>query len=171
MRLKNYTDIDSDLIRDLIRAVRPAGISNFDVRISNLGVNQYRRGRNGCRGRAYTQGSGYHDRATPFIVVSLSPAVSWRPYIQVPAGGYLGHAWGTRIEALLWVIAHELRHLWQATSTCKRRGMVWGAKGRMSERDADAYALQMLRRYRRGELNAGYKPCAQPFALSKSITA
>ena len=31
MRLKNYTDIDSDLIRDLIRAVRPAGISQSEV--------------------------------------------------------------------------------------------------------------------------------------------
>ena len=59
---------------------------------------------------------------------------------------------GSRIEALLWVLAHELRHLWQAASTGKRRGMVYGAKGRFSERDADAYALQMLRRYRRGEL-------------------
>jgi len=142
MRLKNYTDIDSDLIRELIRAVRPAGISNFDVRISNFS-------RNGCRGRAYTRGSSYHDRADPFIVVSVSR--TWKPYIQPPAGGYLGHAWGTRIEALLWVLAHELRHLWQAASTGKRRGMVWGAKGRMSERDADAYALKMLRHFRRGD--------------------
>jgi hypothetical protein len=154
MRLKNYTDIDSDLIRELIRAVRPAGISNFDVRVSNLGVGRFLKGRNGCRGRAYTQGSGFHDRANPFIVVSLSPACTWRPYVQAPRGGYLGHAWGTRIEALLWVLAHELRHLWQAASTGKRRGMVWGAKGRFSERDADAYALQMLRKFRRGELVA-----------------
>ena len=149
MRLKNYTDIPTEQIRDLIRAVRPAGISNFDVRISNFGVNQYTRGRNGCRGLAYSQGSSYHDRAAPFIVVSLSPAISWKPYIQGPHGGYLGHAWGTRIEALLWVLAHELRHLWQAKHT---RGKVYGSKGRYSERDADAYALQMLRRYRRGEL-------------------
>ena len=150
MRLKNYTDIPTEKIREIIRAVRPAGISNFDVRISNLGANRYVKGRNGCRGRAYTQGSGYHDRASPFIVVSLSPAISWKPYIQEPRGGYLGHAWGTRVEAMLWVIAHELRHLWQAKHT---RGKVYGSKGRFSERDADAYALQMLRRYRRGELS------------------
>lgn len=151
MRLKNYTDIPTEQIRDLIRAVRPSGISNFDVRISNYGVNEYKKGRNGARGRAYTQGSSYHDRADPFIVVSLSPASTWKPYIQAPSGGYLGHAWGTRIEALLWVLAHELRHLWQAKHT---RGKVYGSKGRFSERDADAYALQMLRRYRRGELQS-----------------
>ena len=142
MRLRNYTDIKTEQIRDLIRALRPAGISNFDVRISNMG-------RNGARGRAYTEGSSYHDRADPFIVVSVSRQETWSPYIQGPRGGYLGHTWGTRIEALVWILAHELRHLWQATHS---RGKVYGSKGRFSERDADAYALQMLRRYRRGEL-------------------
>lgn len=149
MRLKNHTDIPSEFIRELIRAVRPSGISNFDVRISNFGVSAHMKGRNGARGRAYTQGCGYHDRACPFIVVSVAPAIAWKPYVQAPRGAYLGHAWGTRIEALLWVLAHELRHLWQATHS---RGLVWGSKGRFSERDADCYALQMLRRYRRGEL-------------------
>lgn len=156
MRVKNFTDIPTEQIRDLIRAVRPSGISNFDVRISNYGVSRFMRGRNGCVGRAYTQGSGYHDRAAPFIVVRLSPAISWKPVIVKAHGGYLEAAWGTRIEALLWVLAHELRHLWQAANPLqgKRRGMVYGAKGRMSERDADAYALQCLRRYRRGELRS-----------------
>lgn len=142
MRLKNYTDIPSEQIRDLIRAVRPAGISNFDVRVSN--------GQR-FRGRAYSQGSGYHDRACPFIVCAI-PAI-WKPrIIDHGAGkGYLPIAIGSRIEALIVLLAHELRHLWQATHT---RGKVWGARGRFSERDADAYALQMLRRYRRGELHA-----------------
>ena len=48
MRLKNYTDIDDEFIRSVIRAVRPAGISNFDVRVSN---SQY-----AMRGRAYWAG-------------------------------------------------------------------------------------------------------------------
>lgn len=157
MRLKNHTDIQDEKIREIIRAVRPAGISKFDVRVSNFGVGKYLRGRNGCVGRAYWGGSGYHDRAVPFIVVRVSPAISWRPIRSTCArGAYLPHTWGTRLEALLWVLAHELRHLWQAANPLqgKRRGMVYGAKGRFSERDADAYALQMLRRYRRGELVA-----------------
>lgn len=143
MRLKNYTDIDSDFIRDVIRAVRPAGISNFDVRVSNT---DHKRG----AGTAYYGGSGYHDRACPFVVVRVAKTEAkardlglWR------SGAYLKYAVGSRREVLVAIMAHELRHLWQANHT---RGKVWGSKGRFSERDADAYALQMLRRYRRGEL-------------------
>ena len=140
MRLKNYTDIDSDTIRNLIRFVRPSGISNFDVRVSNYS------GTTG-RGRAYTQGSGYHDRADPFIVISIAPEGRFKRQIYEGGGGYLPHVWGSRMEALVHLLAHELRHLWQAKHT---KGKVWGARGRMSERDADAYAIQMLRRFRRG---------------------
>jgi hypothetical protein len=137
MKLKNYTDIPDETVRAIIRAVRPSGISNFDVRVSN--------GRR-FRGRAYHAGSGYHETADPFIVC----AIPEREHLIVkPRGAYLGHAMGSRIEQLIVLLSHELRHLWQSKHT---RGKVYGSKGRFSERDADAYALQMLRRYRRGEL-------------------
>lgn len=145
MRLRNHTNIDSELIRGIIRAVRPAGISNFDVRVSNLGYGKF-------RGRAYANGSGYHARAVPFIVVSIARTDAKARCIA-PAGrrgkGYLPLVIGSRIEALIVVLAHELRHLWQAKHS---RGKVYGSRGRFSERDADAFALRMLRRYRRGEL-------------------
>ncbi|HMG11721.1 MAG TPA: hypothetical protein VK571_00965 [Gemmatimonadaceae bacterium] len=157
MRLTNHTDIPSETVRAIIRAVRPAGIGNFDVRISNTS-------RHAC-GRAYTEGSGYHDTASPFLVVRVAKtdrAAQTRN--TKPDGAYLPHVWGSRIEALLWVVAHELRHMWQARGTSldnrrrvvrPRRGMVYGSRGRFSERDADAYAMQMLRRFRRGELALG----------------
>ena len=136
MRLKNYTDIPTETVREIIRAVRPAGIANFDVRVSN--------GKH-FRGRAYTHGSGYHDTAAPFIVC----AIPEKSRLIIPArGAYLPWALGSRLEMLVVLLAHEMRHLWQAKHT---RGKVYGAKGRYSERDADAYALQMLRRFRRGE--------------------
>lgn len=146
MRLRNYTDIPDDWIRSVIRAVCPPGVAGFDVRISN-------RAKRGARGRAYSRGSGYHDRACPFIVVSISRTdagcrIRWRP--RRP--GYLPMDIGSRRETLVIVIAHELRHLWQARVPRGRR--VWGARGQFSERDADAYALQMLRKFRRGELLA-----------------
>lgn len=53
----------------------------------------------------------------------------------------------TRSEAVLFVLAHELRHLRQAR--VKRGRRVWGARGQFSERDA--YALRALRHWRRGE--------------------
>lgn len=149
MRLVNHTDIPTETIRAIIRAVRPAGIANFDVRISNT--------KSGCCGRAYANGSGYHMSAAPFLVVRVAKSV--REIVQ-PHRGYLGCAWGNRIEALLFVTAHELRHMWQAGGGLDnrrriikaRKGMVYGARGRFSERDADAYALRMLRAFRRGEL-------------------
>lgn len=142
MRLKNHTDIPDATVRSLIQAVRPSGISNFDVRISNYA------GRRG-RGRAYTR-SSYHDRDCPFVVVSIAKTEQKaRDLGQHRKGGYLNYAVGSRLEVLVAILSHELRHLWQAQHT---RGKVWGSKGRFSERDADAYALHMLRRYRRGEL-------------------
>lgn len=141
MRLKNHTDIPDETIREIIRAVRPSGISNFDVRISN--------GQHAMRGRAYWAGSGYHDRADPFIVCAIARTDAKARHTREGHKGYLPMVIGSRLEALVIVLAHELRHLWQAKYT---RGKVYGSKGRFSERDADAYALQMLRRYRRGEL-------------------
>jgi len=141
VRLKNHTTLADDWLRAVIRAVRPSGISGFDVRISNCS--------GAFRGRAYTKGSSYHDRADPFIVVSIAKTDKGAQAILKGGNGYLPMTIGSRKEAALVVIAHELRHLWQSTHT---RGRVWGSKGRMSERDADAYALQMLRQYRRGEL-------------------
>ena len=149
MRLRNHTDIPDDLVRDIIRAVRPAGIGGFDVRISNHA------GKGGA-GRAYTRGSAYHDTADPFLVVRIARTDANARYITRVRGAYLPMAIGSRLECLVVILAHELRHLWQ--SNCghfsTRRGMVYGSRGRMSERDADAYALQMLRRYRRMELLA-----------------
>jgi hypothetical protein len=130
------------MIRAIIRAVRPTGVANFDVRVSNT------KGR-GCAGRAYTNGSGYHATADPFVVVRIAKTDALARTIMRGGNGYLPSTWGNRIEALLFVLAHELRHMWQATHT---RGKVWGSRGRYSERDADAYALRMLRAYRRGEL-------------------
>lgn len=153
MRLRNHTDIPSETIRAIIRAVRPPAIGNFDVRISNHA------GR-GAAGTAYTQGSGYHATANPFLVVRVARSDEKARRIAKGGGGYLPSVLGNRIEALLFVLAHELRHMWQAGGTLDnakrivkpRKGMVYGSRGRFSERDADAYALRMLRRYRRGEL-------------------
>lgn len=154
MRLKNYTDINSDLIRAIIHAVCPPGVSGFDVRVSNFGTKHEK----GFRGRAHYAGSAYHDRACPFIVVSVArtDAGCRMRTVGEKGKGYLGgHAIGGRLEALVWILAHELRHLWQARVPRGRR--VWGARGQFSERDADAYALQMLRRFRREVITADAK--------------
>jgi hypothetical protein len=134
MRLKNYTDIETERIREIIRFVKPSGIGGFDVRISN--TKRYR-----FAGRAYMEGSDYHDRDCPFIVVRIGGKGWDYPYKSCSYGIIL-----SKEEILVMVIAHELRHLWQYKH---KKGKVWGAKGRFSERDADAYAIRKVREWRR----------------------
>ncbi len=141
MRLRNHTDISSDWIRRVIRAVCPPGVAGYDVRVSN-------KTRGSFRGHAYWEGSGYRGSTRPLVIVSISRSDI---RCRAPGGdGYLPMEIGSRLEALVVVMAHELRHLWQHRVPKGRR--VWGSRGRYSERDADAYALKMLRRFRRGEL-------------------
>jgi hypothetical protein len=67
---------------------------------------------------------------------------------QTRIGGYIDHLTLSREEAFIHILAHELRHLWQKNHRTKR-GKVWGARGRFSDRDADAYAIRKQREWRR----------------------
>ena len=163
MRLKNTSGLPDALVREVIRFVRPGGISNFDVMV--------KRSDKAFGGMSYAEGSSYHWTARPFVTVRIGPDKKFPFYVRGdrmdrPGGavtvysdgrpprvskpqtkGYLTIGWITsRVEALVLVMAHELRHQWQATHS---RGRVWGSRGKYSERDADAYALGMLRAWRR----------------------
>lgn len=141
MKLKNYTVLDTDWLRKVVSAVKPSNVSKFDISFKNCGGGYH-------RGRAYWAGCSYHSSSAPLVIVALGK--SKYPYKGMEGKGYLGVTVYNIKEAAIWIIAHELRHLWQAK--IKRGWRVWGAKGQFSERDADAYGLQMLRSYRRGEL-------------------
>lgn len=143
MRLYNETDLPADVIRAAVRAVRPPGIGGFDLRVTW--------GPGSGSGRAYAEGAGFRERACPYVVVRLPRTEAAARKRWRAKGAYLEIVVGSRLEALVALLAHELRHIWQARHS---RGRVFGARGRYSERDADAYALQRLRlrRYRRGEL-------------------
>jgi hypothetical protein len=59
-----------------------------------------------------------------------------------------------RTEALVYIAAHELRHLWQAARLCDDRKsralmLAHGAHGKFSEIDTEAFAIHMLRAWRR----------------------
>lgn len=144
MRIKNYTNIPTALIRKIVRLVKPSGVSNFDVMVKN---SKYR-----FCGRAYPRGSGYHDSANPFVVARITSHADIFPLRTLkPRGGYLGgFLLLSKEEALVYILAHELRHLAQHNRNCHK---VYGAKGRVSERDADAYAIRKVREYRRGVIN------------------
>jgi hypothetical protein len=143
MKLENHTDIEPATVREIVRAVRPPGVAGFDVRVSNL------EGSGPGRGRAYPGGSSYHRNGRWFVVVSLAHRKHF-PSLPHKAsrGGYLPQPWlASREEAAVYYLAHELRHLWHHKVPKGHR--VWGARGKFSERDADAYALRKLREWRR----------------------
>lgn len=163
-RLRNSTAISDAVARAVERFVCPPGVRGFDLELRNG---------NGFEvaGRAYTQGSGYHSSARPFVVCRIGPDKRF-PSAPKPKpvgtavttvysdgrrvtrtnspGGYLHRPYlANRVEALVYVLAHELRHLWQARVPKGRR--VWGSRGVFSERDADAYAIRKLREWRKAE--------------------
>jgi len=161
MRLRNSSGLPDELVREVIRFVRPAGISKFDVMV--------KRSSGTFGGMSYGEGSGYHMTADPFVTVRVGPDEKFPffvrgdradrkgavtvyfdgrpPKVSNSTKGYLTIGWlCNRVEALVMVMAHELRHQWQRTHS---RGRVWGSRGKYSERDADAYALRMLRAWRR----------------------
>jgi hypothetical protein len=143
MRIRNTTDIPTWLLRDIVREVAPPGISGYDVQLRNC--------RRACmKGWAYSDGSAFHDTAAPFVNLYVGSARFFPRRPTGPTrnnGGYLPIPYlRNRVEALVFIAAHELRHLWQ--SKVKRGRRVWGARGQMSERDADAYAIRMLRQWR-----------------------
>ncbi|HSB54219.1 MAG TPA: hypothetical protein VLD58_07670 [Gemmatimonadales bacterium] len=169
MRLRNSTDLPDDLIRQVVAFVRPPGISRFTVRVQN----HHRSHFSGCAGGglvtvrlgsrprtvelwpkrrralAAAKGHPYEPRfAQRGVTWPMVPGDLRQRRRKSSRGGYLPlPALADRTEALVYVMAHELRHLWQARIPRGRR--VWGARGQFSERDADAYALRQLRRWRR----------------------
>ena len=148
MRINNYTDIPTEKIRELIRFARPARIANFDVMVKN-------RGGRGCRGSSYSKGSSYHATSSPFIVISIQKNEGGYPRQSSTSGqGYLPFVTFNRLENFLFVLSHEMRHLWQ--SKVPKGWRVWGARGKFSERDADAYGIRIVRQWRKLNYNPMY---------------
>ena len=209
MRVKNYTNLSKDRIREIIEFVKPNGLftSNFDVKITNsnhLYCGKFYRyggyGRSnsamGAKGRPLIiaritkneNGYPYFTENKPTRVVKLyydnfnERKGQWEEgwhcsthiakctviknnstgslkndywdnwHIIKPkngnTGGYLEYLTLSREEALVHLLAHEFRHFWQKNHLGKR-GKVWGARGKDSERDCDAYAIRKQRAWRK----------------------
>ncbi len=139
MRIKiTHKTFTADTVRKVIALVRPSGISNFNVNVKNS--------RRGWGGRAYWMGCSYGGNGgRPTVVVRVGKnkfPLRYKPR----RAGYLPWIAFTDEEILVHITAHELRHLWQAKHP--RGYRVWGARGQFSERDADAYAIRMVRLWR-----------------------
>ena len=170
MRLLNYTKVPDDLLREMVRFCNAElHAHGFDITFKNSG--------NGTlHGRAYTLGTDYHLRDTdrgckrvPLVVITVPKWYSadpvpycskkywqsghignlrhWRSRKRQASRGYMLNECWSHHEELVHIVAHELRHLWQRRVKTGRR--VWGARGQMSERDADAYGIHATRMWRR----------------------
>lgn len=161
--IRNTTDLPIDLVRAVIRHTMPPGVTGIDVEIKNCHVGHY-------GGYAYAGGSSYHRNNRKFVTLRIGtkpkpvcvsklngqPARTvWHPKWPFWLQPYqYGQHKGKKVlildrtEMLVYLAAHELRHIWQSKAT-SRRGYCWGSRGRYSEVDTEAYAKRKLREWRR----------------------
>jgi hypothetical protein len=138
---------------------------DFDITLSNYRKYLF-------RGKCYPQGCWMHkiDPRKPLVIVRIWSKENAFPYwvdysyskwknrvdnrkpLSDNSGsyahrGYISHWLLTREECLVHVLAHEMRHVWQINH---KQGWIPGSKGRsFSEKDADAFAIKVVRAWRR----------------------
>lgn len=166
--LKNTTRYSDNEIEEILEFSMPLGSPDFDATIT-------RRFRDLFKGTCYPFGCRRHkvNPSKPLIIVRTSQKEKYFPYwierggtfkktkrivtVQTHATFFSGHKARSRgyistllrtaQECLVYVAAHELRHLYQVQN---KACWVYGSKGtRSSERDADAYAIAKVRAWRR----------------------
>lgn len=157
MQLTNKTNIPDKKIRKIIEFVKLKGVSKFNVLIQNC--------RNHLTAGSYQKGGQYR-RVYYVDTISFNNLLSiglqrykntqivakiWQHENDFPVrvkanGNYLSYILLSREEALVHVLAHELRHAWQTEQSLSR---VWSANDKQSEQDCDAYAIRKTREWRR----------------------
>lgn len=168
LRLKNTTNFSNSKVLEIVRFCMSKEMSDmldFDITLSNYRKYMF-------RGKCYPQGCWMHklDPRKPLIIVRISSKENAFPYwvdyscskskntvdnrkslSDNPGSyahrGYISHWLLTREECLVHVLAHEMRHVWQINH---KQGWVRRSRGRsFSERDADAFAIKIVRAWRR----------------------
>lgn len=151
MKLINRSSFSDDLIRAVIRFVRPPGIKKFTVTVTDkkgyvFGGHGSRRGvlvrinqkaKYPYKLHTYQYGQLKARYSKPDPVTGVMRQLKGRRY-------YIA----SRTEALIYIMAHELMHTRQGQRG-NLRGKVWGARGRYSEIETESYAIRKLREYRR----------------------
>lgn len=135
MRLTNNSKMKTDEIREIIRFVCPSGVTGFDVQVGH------------CTRKDF-KGQAYEDWSLVKCYISKNVKYPLPPNKRKNRRGYLPLPYfASQTEVMVYLMAHELRHLWQRK--VPRGWRVWGARGQYSERDACAYGIRMLREWRR----------------------
>jgi len=152
MRLTNTTDIPREQVMEVLRFVMPPGLTRTRVDVQNR-LDWH------IGGHAVPQSNRVLLRVGKQRVIFTAKRNGevryqcWmypRKHQTYQYGQLKGRRYyiADRIECLVYLAAHELRHVWQYHRK-NNRGVVWGSRGRFSEIDADSYAIRKLRQWRR----------------------
>jgi hypothetical protein len=159
MKLINKSAFPSEKLRNIIRFCCPPGVRDFIIRFqhwNNYGgvyyaepwLDYWSDKPHGNRNGVYRAKTGSESTD---VLIKLKKAVRGIGLIEnrrfKAERGYLASTQYTQEEVIVHLVAHELRHVWQARNPMGRR--VWGARSQYSERDADAYAIGKVRHWRR----------------------
>ena len=136
----NETDIPTKDLRAICNFVAPPGKWHATIRFANGENSHGNASLYSCN--VWLQRKGHRDWRGP---------VTWRK-----GNGYLGGTVYSRIEAAVYLAAHELRHVQKhqlrgKVRQLRVRGMRKGGRAG-NETDCDRYAIQQLRQWRRQRL-------------------
>lgn len=122
-RLRNLVDMCN---KDL-------GLDDFQMGFKNSSKDYW--------GRCYPRGCMRHTQ--PYIVIRVGKNIY--PMTMGYSGkGYIPHQVNSQEELIISLIAHEMRHIWQAKYPSLPR--LGGGRGKFSEKDADTFAINILTR-------------------------
>lgn len=140
MKLVNTSGLKNDELRELIRFAKPTGLTGFEIRITRS---------NAYRGRAYNYGR----TQVGYCNVRRGKKVSYPYSFGARGRGYLPVTCNSETEILLYLIAHELRHLWQYLHIDSKRGwnntkhFRWNSRP-YREYDACTYGNMIIEKWR-----------------------
>lgn len=138
-RYKNKSDFSDTTIREVVEFCMPEGLRGIKVVYTS--------------GRTKSKGWSYNLRKEIGIQVVKSNNTKY-PYIRNDWKKEVQVLLLSRIEELVYITAHELRHQWQRKRPLKRL-WVYGARDKRTkksiERDAEAYGLRKVREWRKSK--------------------
>ena len=136
-RIANESDFPTSFVRAAFKFCLPAGVTKIDV----VFLEPAPTGTGESSGQCSFNGVKRNNFQRPFVYVAVSKADRFPSPPQRTAWkeGYLPEPYfASREEMAVYILAHELRHVWQ-----------WRVHRGISERDACAYGIHILRRWRR----------------------
>ena len=181
-RLRNSSGIPDETVKQIVEWIAgELGINQFDVEcrssqstvvgrayttgskyyhgnrrpfvVLRIGTGKIERWKSGTRSslRCSSLGSAHQETAIKVSTKRFPVVITPYQYRHLKGKRYVLR---DRTEALVYLAAHELRHLWQAARLrddrkSRKLPLYYGARGKFSEVDTEGFAITTLRAYRK----------------------